>query len=144
NCLSCIGTRAREDESLQLEVMPVSGQSVHQIAPLRQVRFRRPSGGYRCVTDRELDAQDPRNDPDTDVSRADLFWSVRDEAAGERLLALLARYGIPFTPRGNIEFPNEKKEFDAEVSYTIDRSILRAIAKIALNYLAKMSGCQDF
>src|SRR5207253_5445619 len=102
------------------------------------------SGGYRCVTDRELDTQDPRNDPDTDVSRADLFWSVRDEAAGERLLALLARYGIPFTPRGNIEFPNEKKEFDAEVSYTIDRSILRAIAKIALNYLAKMSGCQDF
>jgi hypothetical protein len=128
---------------LHVMLVPTPDGSDVSVAPVSQVRFQRKDGGFKSLTEQELLASDPRLDPEIDAEgKKDLFWPGFDEGAQARLISLLNSYGIPFKPGGSFHPPADQ-EADFEAHVRGDRLIARAIAKIALNYLAKVSGKYD-
>lgn len=132
---------------LWLTLLP--GPTGHEstVAPMPQVRFgRRGGGSFICLNEAQLRAEDPRENLDSDAARKSLFWNASDEAAKDRLIAILDSYGIGFSPGEKFVAPEGVDEIDTEIQWLVDRLIGRAIAKIAFNYLAKNSAAagRDF
>lgn len=63
------------------------------------------------------------------------------EEAMQRLLGKLGELGIPFKQKGVIDQPlTENGQIEIVALYQIDQIILRAVGKIALNYVASVQG----
>ncbi|MEX2181395.1 MAG: hypothetical protein WD771_05090 [Gemmatimonadaceae bacterium] len=91
------------------------------------------------MTEAELVTTDPKSVPDIDVERKDLFWSVQHPGAKDRLIEHLATHGLTFRPGEQFTPPPDGFEFQLEVRQTVDAIVRRAVAKIAFNYLAKVT-----
>lgn len=129
--------------ALSVTLVPTPDGSDVTVVPVPQVRFQRKTGGFKSMTEKQLLASDPRMDAEIDAAaKKDLFWPSYDEGARERLIALLDKYDLPFVP-GESFNPPPDQEADFEAHIGLDRLIARAIAKIAFNYLAKMSGMSE-
>lgn len=128
---------------LHLVPVPTPAGEGYGVAPAPQVCFARRSGGFKVYTEAQLQAENPSADPDVDTSRMTLYWSGIDEAARDRLTQLLAIHGITFHAHGPVEFPSESNGVDAETHFHLDKSVARAVAKIAFNYMAKVTSQLD-
>ena len=125
---------------LYLTLLPGPTGTESVVAPLPQVRFGKKGGGsFVCLKEAQLRAGDPREKLDIDATNKSLFWNASDEAAPDRLIAILDSYGIGFSPGEKFVAPEGIDEIDTEIQWIVDRLIGRAIAKIAFNYLAKNS-----
>ncbi len=122
---------------LELAVVDDEGTLALLIRP--QVRFHLAGGGFLCLTEEQLRTSDPRLLEGVDTSRKDIFWSRQHGDAYERILALLAGYGISFTPGAQYTPPVSPEELEVTVNSTIDVTIRRAVARIAYNYTAKVT-----
>ncbi|HXT16338.1 MAG TPA: HNH endonuclease [Gemmatimonadaceae bacterium] len=128
---------------LYLDMVPSDDGTEYRVVPVPQVRFRTANDEFKSLTEEMLKGKDPRLDPDIDLSRKrDLFWPSHDEDAPSRLISLLERYDIAFKP-GNPFVPPPNQEMDFETLAFADKYIARAVAKTAMNYLAKTSGESD-
>lgn len=125
---------------LYLTFLPGTKPGEYVVAPSPQVRFAKRGGGYKCLTEEELKVTNPKDDPEIDTEKKDLFWNQRDDGAGERIISLLAGYGLSFKRGKSFQAPEGVTEIDTETQWFADRVIARAVAKIAFNYLAKVSG----
>ncbi len=125
---------------LYLTFLPGPTAETYVVAPAPQVRFAKHGGGYKCLTEDQLTTTDPNGDAEINPEKNDLFWNRHDDHAGERLVALLAAYGVSFKKGKPFYLPEGITEIDAETQWLADRVIARAAAKIAFNYLAKVSG----
>ena len=125
---------------LWLTLLPGPTGDESTVAPMPQVRFgKRGGGSFICLKEAQLRAEDPRENVDIDTTKKSLFWNASDEAAKDRLIAILDSYGIGFNPGEKFVAPEGLDEIDTEIQWIVDRLIGRAIAKIAFNYLAKNS-----
>lgn len=135
--------RLKEDHEygpLYLTLLPGPTAETYVVAPAPQVRFAKHGGGYKCLTEDQLKTTNPNDDAEINPEKNDLFWNRRDDEAGERLVALLATYGVSFKKGESFQMLEGVTEVDAETQWLADRVIARAVAKIAFNYLAKVSG----
>lgn len=128
---------------LHLELLATPKGDGFKVVPIPQVRFVRKKGGFETITEGELATDDPRSNTDLEVTQVALFWSANDENANARLIKLLEMHGIGFHFEGVIAFPPDLSEIDTEIHWIIDRSVARAVAKIAFNYVAVSSRTAD-
>lgn len=125
---------------LYMTFLPGPTAETYVVAPAPQVRFAKHGGGYKCLTEDQLKTTNPNDDAEINPEKNDLFWNRLDDHAGERLVALLATYGVSFKKGNPFQVPEGITEVDTETRWLADRVIARAVAKIAFNYLAKVSG----
>lgn len=111
------------------------------LRPLPQIGFRRiDSNEYEYFLLDELPER-------TDLNAMGIAWdhpeAIRAVAVDEATLKdSLAQKGIKFRPRGELVTLDDSESLLCDVEGTVDEIIFRAIAKIALNYLAYWQGAE--
>jgi hypothetical protein len=111
------------------------------IEPIPQARFPLRSRGYVSYTEHELDKRNPRENPDVDTDHVLIVWPAHDGDARERLTAKLEKHGIrpiKWTEATDLPKPGDP-DFGLVVRGVIDQIIARAVAKIAFNYLVRVT-----
>jgi hypothetical protein len=123
---------------------PPAGQLEPYVGLAPQLACERRDGGWEFFTEDELrkDVESVKAVIARDCTPVRVLWTETEEVKA-RLLALLAEKGIPF--KGQRDITESVPAFsdgrvNAEVEFTFDKILARAIAKIAFNHLAKIYG----
>lgn len=111
--------------------------------PIYQVGLaQRNDSGYIYVSEDDLSNFNQQLPEEADPSKEAFIISDNEEAT-ERLTGLLHDRGIEINPQNPEPIPGSPdNQIDVETETVIDQIVLRVVAKIALNYLAKTVGSQ--
>ena len=131
-----------EWKGVRLQLKVEDGELV--VEPMPQVALaKKGRPGWVYLTEQELadEGQDIAKDVDAKAGIRIFFPS---DDVGDRLIALLAARGITFEKKTELPPPpSEGGRVLQEITYRIDPIIRRAVAKIAFNYMAYVTG-SDF
>lgn len=110
-----------------------------QLRPVPQVGFRdRSTGDYTYFLLDDLPELAALEDSKVDLEHPDAIRAFG--VSVDELSRKLATKGIPFRKGGKIASPEDEESVLCEIESTVDKTIKRAVSKIALNYLAYWEG----